>query len=121
VASPRIVTISWGIEDLGAAMGLPRVRDERGKYLDIPRSRGRCARSRRPPPAWTPSTRCSSTREDLVADGGSGSGGSDLAGKSMPRRLALAAQPLEVGDVGDTVSRASTPAADAAIAHIVRA
>ena len=27
VASPRTVTISWGIEDLGAAMGLPRVRD----------------------------------------------------------------------------------------------
>src|SRR5882724_6700851 len=26
-ASPRIVTVSWGIEDLGAAMGLPRVRD----------------------------------------------------------------------------------------------
>jgi citrate lyase subunit beta/citryl-CoA lyase len=36
-ASPRIVAISWGIEDLGAAMGLPRVRDERGRYLDIPR------------------------------------------------------------------------------------
>ena len=35
-ASPRIVAISWGIEDLGAAMGLPRVRDERGRYLDIP-------------------------------------------------------------------------------------
>jgi citrate lyase subunit beta / citryl-CoA lyase len=44
VASPRIVTISWGIEDLGAAMGLPRVRDERGKYLDIPRyARTMCA------------------------------------------------------------------------------
>src|SRR5262245_8601831 len=37
VASPRIVGISWGIEDLGAAMGLPRVRDDDGRYLDIPR------------------------------------------------------------------------------------
>ena len=44
VASPRTVVISWGIEDLGAAMGLPRVRDERGKYLDIPRyARTMCA------------------------------------------------------------------------------
>src|SRR5437773_1326691 len=44
VASPRVVTISWGIEDLGAAMGLPRVRDEHGKYLDIPRyARTMCA------------------------------------------------------------------------------
>src|SRR5439155_13522913 len=44
VASPRTVTISWGIEDLGAAMGLPRVRDERGTYLDIPRyARTMCA------------------------------------------------------------------------------
>src|SRR5689334_24194594 len=43
-ASPRIVGISWGIEDLGAAMGLPRVRDERGQYLDIPRyARTMCA------------------------------------------------------------------------------
>jgi citrate lyase subunit beta / citryl-CoA lyase len=43
-ASPRIVAISWGIEDLGAAMGLPRVRDEHGKYLDIPRhARTMCA------------------------------------------------------------------------------
>jgi citrate lyase subunit beta/citryl-CoA lyase len=43
-ASPRTVAISWGIEDLGAAMGLPRVRDERGKYLDIPRyARTMCA------------------------------------------------------------------------------
>jgi citrate lyase subunit beta / citryl-CoA lyase len=43
-ASPRIVAISWGIEDLGAAMGLPRVRDERGGYLDIPRyARTMCA------------------------------------------------------------------------------
>lgn len=36
-ASPRVVAISWGIEDLGAAMGLGRVRDADGKYLDIPR------------------------------------------------------------------------------------
>jgi citrate lyase subunit beta / citryl-CoA lyase len=43
-ASPRIVTVSWGIEDLGAAMGLPRVRDEQGRYLDIPRyARVMCA------------------------------------------------------------------------------
>ena len=36
-ASPRIVTVSWGIEDLSAAMGLPQVRDGAGRYLDIPR------------------------------------------------------------------------------------
>jgi citrate lyase beta subunit len=36
-ASPRIVTVSWGIEDLSAAMGLPQVRDADGHYLDIPR------------------------------------------------------------------------------------
>jgi citrate lyase subunit beta / citryl-CoA lyase len=36
-ASPRVVTLSWGIEDLSAAMGLPRVRDGEGRYLDIPR------------------------------------------------------------------------------------
>jgi citrate lyase subunit beta/citryl-CoA lyase len=36
-ASPRIVAISWGIEDLGAAMGLGRVRDAQNRYLDIPR------------------------------------------------------------------------------------
>jgi citrate lyase subunit beta/citryl-CoA lyase len=43
-ASPRIVAVSWGIEDLGAAMGLPRVRDARGQYLDIPRyARTMCA------------------------------------------------------------------------------
>ncbi len=36
-ASPRIAAISWGIEDLSAAMGLPRVRDARGQYLDIAR------------------------------------------------------------------------------------
>jgi citrate lyase subunit beta / citryl-CoA lyase len=43
-ASPRIVALSWGIEDLGAAMGLGRVRDRDGKYLDIPRyARTMCA------------------------------------------------------------------------------
>jgi citrate lyase subunit beta/citryl-CoA lyase len=43
-ATPRTVAISWGIEDLGAAMGLPRVRDARGAYLDIPRyARTMCA------------------------------------------------------------------------------
>jgi citrate lyase subunit beta/citryl-CoA lyase len=43
-ASPRIVAISWGIEDLSAAMGLGRVRDGAGKYLDIPRyARVMCA------------------------------------------------------------------------------
>lgn len=43
-ASPRIVAISWGIEDLSAAMGLPRVRDDDGRYLDIPRyARTMCA------------------------------------------------------------------------------
>jgi citrate lyase subunit beta / citryl-CoA lyase len=36
-ASPRTVAISWGVEDLGAAMGLGRVRDDAGRYLDIPR------------------------------------------------------------------------------------
>jgi citrate lyase beta subunit len=36
-ASPRTVTVSWGIEDLSADMGLPRVRDAEGRYLDIPR------------------------------------------------------------------------------------
>jgi len=36
-ASPRIVAISWGVEDLGAALGLTRVRDDDGRYLDIPR------------------------------------------------------------------------------------
>jgi citrate lyase beta subunit len=36
-ASPRAVTISWGIEDLSADMGLPQVRDAQGRYLDIPR------------------------------------------------------------------------------------
>jgi citrate lyase subunit beta/citryl-CoA lyase len=43
-ATPRTVAISWGIEDLGAAMGLPRVRDAQGRYLDIPRyARTMCA------------------------------------------------------------------------------
>jgi citrate lyase subunit beta/citryl-CoA lyase len=43
-ANPRIVAIAWGIEDLGAAMGLPRVRDDEGRYLDIPRyARVMCA------------------------------------------------------------------------------
>jgi citrate lyase beta subunit len=36
-ASPRAVTVSWGIEDLSADMGLPQVRDAQGRYLDIPR------------------------------------------------------------------------------------
>lgn len=36
-ASPRIAAVSWGIEDLGAAMGLPRTRDADGRYLDVPR------------------------------------------------------------------------------------
>lgn len=36
-ASPRVAAISWGIEDLGAALGLGRVRDAEGRYLDIPR------------------------------------------------------------------------------------
>jgi citrate lyase subunit beta/citryl-CoA lyase len=43
-ASPRIVAITWGIEDLGAAMGLTRTRDAAGRYLDIPRyARVMCA------------------------------------------------------------------------------
>lgn len=43
-ASPRIAAISWGIEDLSAAMGLPRTRDADGRYLDIPRyARVMCA------------------------------------------------------------------------------
>ncbi len=43
-ASPRVVTVSWGVEDLGAAMGLGRVRDAHGRYLDIPRyARVMCA------------------------------------------------------------------------------
>src|SRR5262245_59457356 len=43
-ASPRIAAIAWGIEDLGAAMGLPRTRDGEGRYLEIPRyARVMCA------------------------------------------------------------------------------
>ena len=43
-ASPRIAAVSWGIEDLSAAMGLPRTRDAEGRYLDIPRyARVMCA------------------------------------------------------------------------------
>jgi citrate lyase subunit beta/citryl-CoA lyase len=43
-ASPRIAAVSWGIEDLSAAMGLPRVRDAEGRYLDIARlARVMCA------------------------------------------------------------------------------
>ncbi len=43
-ASPRIAAISWGVEDLSAAMGLPRTRDAEGQYLDIPRyARVMCA------------------------------------------------------------------------------
>ncbi|MGH7323962.1 MAG: HpcH/HpaI aldolase/citrate lyase family protein [Candidatus Rokuibacteriota bacterium] len=43
-ASPRIVALSWGVEDLSAAMGLGRVRDVQGRYLDIPRyARVMCA------------------------------------------------------------------------------
>ncbi len=43
-ASPRISAISWGIEDLGASMGLARTRDSNGRYLDIPRyARVMCA------------------------------------------------------------------------------
>jgi citrate lyase beta subunit len=36
-ASTRTVTLTWGVEDLSAAMALPRVRDAQGQYLDIPR------------------------------------------------------------------------------------
>ena len=43
-ASPRIAAISWGVEDLAAAMGLPKVRDAEGRYLDIGRhARVMCA------------------------------------------------------------------------------
>ena len=43
-ASPRIAAVSWGIEDLSAAMGLPRTRDAEGRYLDIARyARVMCA------------------------------------------------------------------------------
>ncbi len=36
-ASVRIVATSWGVEDLAAAMGLPKTRAADGRYLDIPR------------------------------------------------------------------------------------
>ncbi len=43
-ASPRIAAVSWGVEDLGAAMALGRVRDAEGRFLDIPRhARVMCA------------------------------------------------------------------------------
>jgi citrate lyase subunit beta/citryl-CoA lyase len=43
-ASPRIAAVSWGVEDLGAAMALGRVRDGEGRFLDIPRyARVMCA------------------------------------------------------------------------------
>jgi citrate lyase subunit beta/citryl-CoA lyase len=43
-ASPRIAAVSWGVEDLGAAMALGRVRDPQGRFLDIPRhARVMCA------------------------------------------------------------------------------
>ena len=43
-ASPRIAAVSWGVEDLGAAMALGRVRDAEGRFLDIPRyTRVMCA------------------------------------------------------------------------------
>jgi citrate lyase subunit beta/citryl-CoA lyase len=43
-ASPRIAAVSWGVEDLGAAMALGRVRDAAGQFLDIPRyARVMCA------------------------------------------------------------------------------
>jgi citrate lyase subunit beta/citryl-CoA lyase len=43
-ASPRTVVVSWGVEDLSAAMGLPAIRDVDGRYLDIPRyARVMCA------------------------------------------------------------------------------
>ena len=43
-ASPRIAAISWGIEDLSAAMGLPAHARRGGRYLDIPRyARVMCA------------------------------------------------------------------------------
>jgi citrate lyase subunit beta/citryl-CoA lyase len=43
-ASARTVAISWGVEDLSAAMGLPRLRGRDGHYLDIPRhARVMCA------------------------------------------------------------------------------
>jgi citrate lyase subunit beta/citryl-CoA lyase len=43
-ASKRTVAVSWGVEDLSAAMGLPKLRDANGRYLDLPRhARVMCA------------------------------------------------------------------------------
>jgi citrate lyase beta subunit len=43
-ASTRTIAVSWGVEDLSAAMGLPRLRDAQGSYLDLPRhARVMCA------------------------------------------------------------------------------
>jgi citrate lyase subunit beta/citryl-CoA lyase len=70
-ASPRIAAISWGIEDLSAAMGLPRTRDAEGRYLDIPRyARVMCAVAawRR---AWRPSTPCTRISRTSKACGAS--------------------------------------------------
>jgi len=36
-SSPRIAALTWGVEDLSAAMGLPRTRDAEGRFLDIAR------------------------------------------------------------------------------------
>jgi citrate lyase subunit beta/citryl-CoA lyase len=36
-ATPRIAAVSWGVEDLSGAMGLPRTRDGEGRYLDLAR------------------------------------------------------------------------------------
>src|SRR2546430_15108229 len=36
-ASPRVGAISWGVEDLSAAMGPPRVRGAQGPHLRLPR------------------------------------------------------------------------------------
>lgn len=43
-ASRRVVAIVWGGEDLSADMGLPAIKDNVGRYLDIPRHvRAMCA------------------------------------------------------------------------------
>ena len=55
-ASPRIVAVSWGVEDLAAAMHLPRTRDDGGTSSTSRATRGSCAPSSPPPPAWRPST-----------------------------------------------------------------
>ena len=39
-ASPRIAAISWGIEDLSAAMGITQTRDAEGRYLDMVQTPG---------------------------------------------------------------------------------